>query len=333
MNAEPDTTSPQPELGLPATSDASPVADAAAADATLSPSSDGEDIALEEERRLLAPTGEADKPMTVTPDGQIRKPDGTFGPKGDPEPKATPPAPVTPTLPAATPTPVPTPAPVVPAVPAPVVPPVPTFDAKGLVEGIMRDVMFKATYKDGGENVTGEKLFADYGQVMEPMRDVIVELAKTMESRFQDALKPVLTQAEKAMVAERNAAEEAVFTALEGAGVTDARTLAADSRVLGFVAKNPQYGAMLSTDVSRVDDVKFVLDRARAALGIAAPAAVAPAKAVVAPRPPTPRSVQAGISGLRGAGHGGGESTQSVEDIELAEERRLIERAKREREG
>jgi hypothetical protein len=93
-----------------------------------------------------------------------------------------------------------------------------------------------------------------------------------------------------------------------------------------FASKNPHYAALLVADPSRIEDIKFVMSKFRAANGIVAPNGAKRAAAAPIQRQRPSNALQAAVSSARGSGNArdeGGTITGSPEDIMRAEFNRL----------
>ena len=195
--------------------------------------------------------------------------------------------------------------------PAPLPEPPAAFDVDAIVAAAIEEVG-KKKYNDapGADGkvteVDGSQLISDYGQIIEPVRDMLKGVAKKIADQFEAKLAGIRETIEAPA---RATAADAMIAAVAEL-VPDFRELNVDPRFAEFIEKNPQYGGLVSLDPKRASDVAFLVDRFRDAYQIAKPAAKTTKPAATVTPVTRPRSVQAALSSARGGG-------EPVENSEL----------------
>jgi hypothetical protein len=281
-----------------------------------------ERIFAEEFERITAPPKEpADQEVDKPADGDLpRGPDGKFLPK-DSEQAET----VVAEKPAAS-TPAVTEQKTQPAASQQQAATGPLFDIDAMIAGVQAEVNVMEIDDVDGTKTTGEKALKEYGQIADPIMARQDKMIRAVVEKMTEMIRPALEIAQARQAETAQSAVQTTIAALVADGVADAAQLIEDPRMADFASKNPHYAALLVADPSRIEDIKFVMSKFRAANGIAAPNGVKKSAAAPIQRQRPSNALQAAVSSARGSGNArdeGGTITGSPEDIMRAEFNRL----------
>ena len=292
---------------------------------TLS-AADQERIFNEEFERISNPAPTNEKPIDDKPkdDERPRGPDGKFLPKENepavepvvekPAEKAAPVAPVSTEQ-------KPQPAAEPPAATGPL------FDIDAMIASVQAEVNAMEIDDVGGAKTTGALALKEYGQIADPIMARQDKMFRALAEKITEVIRPALEVAQARQSETAQNAVQSTMDALVADGVSDAAQLIADPRMIEFVNKNPHYAPLMVADVNRIEDIKFVMSKFRAANGIAAPSgAKKTATAATIQRPRPNGALQAAASTARGNGSAkdeGGSITGTPDQIMRAEFERL----------
>jgi hypothetical protein len=152
------------------------------------------------------------------------------------------------------------------------------------------------------------------------------KMIRAVVEKMTEMIRPALEVAQARQAETAQSAVQTTIAALVADGVADAAQLIEDPRMADFASKNPHYAALLVADPDRLEDIKFVMSKFRAANGIAAPNGTKKTVATPIQRQRPSNALQAAVSSARGSGNArdeGGTITGSPEDIMRAEFNRL----------
>ena len=284
-----------------------------------------ERIFNEEFERISNPEPTNEKPVEDKPKDEERPrgPDGKFLPK-DTEPAATEPVVEQPAVQP------PTATPAAETKPQPAIQPSstgPLFDVDAMIASVQAEVNAMEIDDVGGAKTTGELALKEYGQIADPIMARQDKMFRALAEKITEVIRPALEVAQARQYETAQNAVQSTMDALVADGVSDAAQLIADPRMIEFVNKNPHYAQLMVADVNRIEDIKFVMSKFRAANGIAAPSGVKkPTTAATIQRPRPNGALQAAASTARGNGSAkdeGGSITGTPDQIMRAEFERL----------
>jgi hypothetical protein len=207
----------------------------------------------------------------------------------------------------------------------------PLFDVKAIMAEVDAEIG-KRKYRDSpgtdgtSVEVEGSKLLEEYGQITEPLRNRQDLAIERLAARMEELVRPALASTQDREAEKTQSVIQATIAAVVDAGVPDAAELLADPRMREWAENNPQYAPLLVADPAKADDLVWVFEKFRAAVGIEKPSSETAKPKPAAPA--RPRSVQAGITSARGGGarEEGGTLIGTPEQIRNAEFERLARR-------
>ena len=202
----------------------------------------------------------------------------------------------------------------------------PLFDIDAMIAGVQAEVNVMEIDDVDGTKTTGEKALKEYGQIADPIMARQDKMIRAVVEKMTEMIRPALEVAQARQAETAQSAVQTTIAALVADGVADAAQLIEDPRMADFASKNPHYAALLVADPDRLEDIKFVMSKFRAANGIAAPNGTKKTVATPIQRQRPSNALQAAVSSARGSGNSrdeGGTITGSPEDIMRAEFNRL----------
>lgn len=201
------------------------------------------------------------------------------------------------------------------------------FDVDAMIAGVQAEVNAMEIDDVDGTKTTGEKALKEYGQIADPIMARQDKMIRAVVEKMTEMIRPALEVAQARQAENVQTAVQSTISALVADGVSDAAQLIADPRMIEFANKNPHYAALMVADPNRIEDIKFVMSKFRAANGIAAPSGEKrQASAATIQRPRPNGALQAAASTARGSGSArdeGGSITGTPDQIMRAEFERL----------
>ncbi len=207
----------------------------------------------------------------------------------------------------------------------------PMFDVDAIITSVTNEIeaMEFDDVPDAEGNAvktTGAKALKEYGQIADPIMARQDKMIRAVVEKMTEMIRPALEIAQARQAETAQTAVQSTVDALEADGVSDAAQLIADPRMVEFANKNPHYAALLIADPDRIEDIKFVMSKFRAANGIAAPTGEKKITGAPVHRPRQNNALQAAASTSRGNGSAkdeGGSISGTPEQIMRAEFARL----------